>query len=254
MTALSDENHMKTELHKKGPGYSKHGELAPYLLSDYWTVHDIPYLLSNIDPTRTDLQGTYSTRPHVTLLNGFKLQGRDREEDHSLAEVKLQYQRIKRLWAGSNHDLATRDIVNNLTAYDVNYCLEWASRKRIEIPWLPWATEADLLPRKTSELTDTRANLRVAAHPAKLSEDLTSYPYLLHLCLNIWEDLYHKNPPPRPKDHKKAIEDWLKINKVTWLSETELRYVASFIAPVPVKRLDGNRGKSWCAPTVPDPA
>lgn len=59
------------------------------------------------------------------------------------------------LWKYSTHDRSSSNLRNE-DEWSREYCVRWALRKRIDIPWLEWAIEKGYLP---ADIRDTVGNL-----------------------------------------------------------------------------------------------
>jgi hypothetical protein len=154
-------------------------ELQGYLLMDQWETKTGLFLLCGWNPELSEaprsagryayneivshkpkrsinIEGgefIYSLGEKIYLLNGIVLYDRSDEAQQAMKH----YHQISKLWDGCSHPYP---YVCDLKC-TVSYFIEWAASKRIEIPWLEWAKENNLLPQEN--INDSHSNTSLAA-------------------------------------------------------------------------------------------
>jgi hypothetical protein len=107
-------------------------ELEKYLLQDWWSPIKAVILLAGFDPDRSPLTGDREIANPRLLIAGEMFCG------------TLEIWRILDIWEGSDHRSAEQRLTNGGIEYSSGYCIQWAIKKRINIPWLDWAVENGL--------------------------------------------------------------------------------------------------------------
>lgn len=135
--------------------------LETILLMDYWPVGRAIYYLVGVD---------YEDGSYTLLTNQDKYD--DCEYFDRLYESA---ERVKDIWLASIHDDKRRIKTAHLSGkmdhlYDVGYFIQWAQKKRIDIPWLEVAKRHELIIESRHEPKPTRESTKPYQLIAQLIE------------------------------------------------------------------------------------
>ena len=120
--------------------------LKDWLLRDWWSPIEACHIFALL--VRTEKDGFYGSR---AILSEHR-QRRDLEE-----KLKDRAKDYLKIWQASKHepdeDEYYRSSIFN-EFYTKEYCVKWAQKKSIKIPWLDWAIEEKLIILKDKQLKD----------------------------------------------------------------------------------------------------
>jgi len=106
---------------------NKWEKLETELVKDFWGKSEACHIFAGlIRVVRRD-----SIKPSLQIV----------EEKQTIRAKEREQDRIKEVWDGTDHQPKGREIRSNgfTEEYSVAYCIRWAQKKRINIPWLNWA-------------------------------------------------------------------------------------------------------------------
>ena len=120
--------------------------LKDWLLRDWWSPIEACHIFALL--VRTEKDGFYGSR---AILSEHR-QRRDLEE-----KLKDRAKDYLKIWQASKHEPVEGEyyqpsIYNEF--YTKEYCVKWAQKKSIKIPWLDWAIEEKLIIFKDKQLKD----------------------------------------------------------------------------------------------------
>lgn len=120
--------------------------LKDWLLRDWWSPIEACHIFALL--VRTEKDGFYGSR---AILSEHR-QRRDLEE-----KLKDRAKDYLKIWQASKHEpdedeYYQSSIFNEF--YTKEYCVKWAQKKSIKIPWLDWAIEEKLIILKDKQLKD----------------------------------------------------------------------------------------------------
>lgn len=201
--------------------------LHEWLQHDSWVVRDALLLMANIVPEGVDVNwdgyknhmGVWLDKPAIVNAQLFsesyafylfpskvkkdedeKIAIKIRNKNSKLHRASEQLNRIKKLWDSAQHENER---------YPIQYYLNWAKNKDIEIPWLTWAESSGLISRdKEGEISAKSLEVNY------LNKNHRYFAEELKIAVEAWVELYEKNPPSDiPKGgHRKYIKAWLVEN------------------------------------------
>ena len=120
--------------------------LKDWLLRDWWSPIEACHIFALL--VRTEKDGFYGSR---AILSEHR-QRRDLEE-----KLKDRAKDYLKIWQAAKHepdeDEYYRSSISN-EFYTKEYCVKWAQKKSIKIPWLDWAIEEKLIILKDKQLKD----------------------------------------------------------------------------------------------------
>jgi hypothetical protein len=120
--------------------------LKDWLLRDWWSPIEACHIFALL--VRTEKDGFYGSR---AILSEHR-QRRDLEE-----KLKDRAKDYLKIWQAAKHepdeDEYYRSSISN-EFYTKEYCVKWAQKKSIKIPWLDWAIEEKLIIFKDKQLKD----------------------------------------------------------------------------------------------------
>jgi hypothetical protein len=96
------------------------------------------------------------------------------EEKQTIRAKEREQDRIKEVWDGTDHQPKGREIRSNgfTEEYSVAYCIRWAQKKRINIPWLNWAIKEGYIKAEDLEPENNNADAdRVPGSDAAVTEE-----------------------------------------------------------------------------------
>ncbi|MDG1795908.1 MAG: hypothetical protein P8I87_05940 [Gammaproteobacteria bacterium] len=118
--------------------------LKDWLLRDWWSPIEACHIFALL--VRTEKDGFYGSR---AILSEHR-QRRDLEE-----KLKDRAKDYLKIWQAAKHepdeDEYYRSSISN-EFYTKEYCVKWAQKKSIKIPWLDWAIEEKLIILKDKQL------------------------------------------------------------------------------------------------------
>ena len=120
--------------------------LKDWLLRDWWSPIEACHIFALL--VRTEKDGFYGSR---AILSEHR-QRRDLEE-----KLKDRAKDYLKIWQAAKHEPDEDEyywssISNEF--YTKEYCVKWAQKKSIKIPWLDWAIEEKLIIFKDKQLKD----------------------------------------------------------------------------------------------------
>jgi len=120
--------------------------LKDWLLRDWWSPIEACHIFALL--VRTEKDGFYGSRAILSehrQRRDLKEKFKDRAEDYL------------KIWQAAKHepdeDEYYRSSISN-EFYTKEYCVKWAQKKSIKIPWLDWAIEEKLIILKDKQLKD----------------------------------------------------------------------------------------------------
>ena len=120
--------------------------LKDWLLRDWWSPIEACHIFALL--VRTEKDGFYGSRAILSehrQRRDLKEKFKDRAEDYL------------KIWQAAKHepdeDEYYRSSISN-EFYTKEYCVKWAQKKSIKIPWLDWAIEEKLIIFKDKQLKD----------------------------------------------------------------------------------------------------
>ncbi len=89
------------------------------------------------------------------------------EDQQAISAKEREQDRIKAIWEGTDHEPKGTEIRSKgpREEYSVAYCIRWAQKKRIDVPWLGWAIKEGYL--KTEDLEPEKNNVNAGPAPVK---------------------------------------------------------------------------------------
>ena len=135
--------------------------LKDWLLRDWWSPIEACHIFALL--VRTEKDGFYGSR---AMLSEHR-QRRDLEE-----KFKDRAKEYLKIWQAAKHepdeDEYYRSSISN-EFYTKEYCVKWAQKKSIKIPWLDWAIEEKLIILKDKQLKDLQ-DLEAAASDKQMGD------------------------------------------------------------------------------------
>lgn len=138
----------------------KYQELRRYLLMDWWPEEETLALLLGYGVEWPPLYGFQGDPSLFRLSDGERvispaLGSVPGPEHAEYMEVLHELKAVRAIWDGSGpHLFAFGSIGNTAGKLEKDYCIKWAIKKQIEIPWLDWAVENDYLPSLNGQSDD----------------------------------------------------------------------------------------------------
>lgn len=122
--------------------------LTDWLCHDSWGEGDALLILLGLDPHGTNIANLSDTFTRVACarkLDGQTITGRDGEAaQQELHRLSAAYKKIMDIWLSGSHPDRNPPM----------HYIDWAQRKAISIPWLPWAKENGLIRSEPKALSD----------------------------------------------------------------------------------------------------
>jgi len=127
--------------------------LRKALTFNYWTVEKWLCYLINVGPTSTDKyyfqNGLAESDIRVGDLDNYALHT-DKHNEEMQLKTALRYAELKAHWCDTDHVVQPRNKVSdpsdNNAEFPIRYFVAWAIKRNIDIYWLDWAIEQQLLP------------------------------------------------------------------------------------------------------------
>ena len=174
--------------------------LEDWLLRDWWSPIEACHIFALL--LRTEKDGFYGSRAilsehrqHRDLVQ--KLE--DRAEDYL------------NIWATSVHKPIEREYYRASISnefYTKEYCVKWAQKKRIEMPWLDWAIEEQFI-----NLEAQKPENQINAKPVTSNEsDETAENRLVLIALMAAMLRDKKLKPHLPFDNQARLGDYIENN------------------------------------------
>ena len=130
------------------------------LVKDFWSESEACHIFAGL--IRVVRRG--SIKPSLQIV----------EEKQTIRAKEREQDRIKEVWDGTDHKPKGREIRSNgfTEEYSVAYCIRWAQKKRINIPWLNWAIKEGYIKAEDLEPENNNADAdRVPGSDAAVTEE-----------------------------------------------------------------------------------
>tara|TARA_B110000037_G_C16973261_1_gene445939 strand:- start:155 stop:817 length:663 start_codon:yes stop_codon:yes gene_type:complete len=130
------------------------------LVKDFWSESEACHIFAGL--IRVVRRG--SIKPSLQIV----------EEKQTIRAKEREQDRIKEVWDGTDHKPKGREIRSNgfTEEYSVAYCIRWAQKKRIGIPWLDWAIKEGYIKAEDLEPENNNADAdRVPGSDAAVTEE-----------------------------------------------------------------------------------
>ena len=139
---------------------NKWEKLETELVKDFWGKSEACHIFAGlIRVVRRE-----SIKPSLQIV----------EEKQTIRAKEREQDRIKEVWDGTDHQPKGREIRSNgfTEEYSVAYCIRWAQKKRINIPWLNWAIKEGYIKAEDLEPENNNADAdRVPGSDAAVTEE-----------------------------------------------------------------------------------
>ena len=139
---------------------NKWEKLETELVKDFWGKSEACHIFAGL--IRVVRRG--SIKPSLQIV----------EEKQTIRAKEREQDRIKEVWDGTDHKPKGREIRSNgfTEEYSVAYCIRWAQKKRINIPWLNWAIKEGYIKAEDLEPENNNADAdRVPGSDAAVTEE-----------------------------------------------------------------------------------
>ena len=142
---------------------NKWEKLETELVKDFWGKSEACHIFAGlIRVVRRE-----SIKPSLQIV----------EEKQTIRAKEREQDRIKEVWDGTDHQPKGREIRSNgfTEEYSVAYCIRWAQKKRINIPWLNWAIKEGYIKAEDLEPENNNADAdRVPGSDAAVTEEVAT--------------------------------------------------------------------------------
>ena len=137
--------------------------LKDWLLRDWWSPIEACHIFALL--LRTEKDGFYGSRAMLS-------EHRQHPDPELKKKLKGRAEDYFKIWQTSKHepdeDEYYRSSIYN-EFYTKEYCVKWAQKKSIKMPWLDWAIEEKLIILKVKQLKDLQ-DLEAAASDKKMGD------------------------------------------------------------------------------------
>ena len=127
-------------------------QLRKALAFKYWTVEKFLYYMVTVDPTSIEKYYLQNGLAVNDITNGdFENYSRQiaKHNEDSQNKIFMRHEELKAYWNDTDHVVQPRNNdtnpKDNCAEFPVAYFIEWALGRGIEIYWLNWANEEQLL-------------------------------------------------------------------------------------------------------------
>lgn len=135
--------------------------LEKWLLRDWWSPIEACHIFALL--VRTEKDGFYGSRAILS---------EHRQHRDLVGKLKDRAETYLNIWQASEHKPVEGEYYRSSFSsefYTKEYCVKWAQKKSIKIPWLDWAIEEKLIVFKNKQLGDLQ-DLEAAASDKQMGK------------------------------------------------------------------------------------
>lgn len=176
--------------------------LRDWLLRDWWSPIEACHIFALL--VRTEKNGVYGSRAILS-------EHRQHPDSDLTKKLKVRAEDYFKIWQASKHEPNNDEYYRSSISkefFTKEYCVKWAQKKSINIPWLDWAIERKFINLEALR-TDNQINTKVTASNESY-ETARNRLVLIALMAKMLRD--KKLKPHLPFDNQALLGDYIENN------------------------------------------
>ena len=174
--------------------------LKDWLLRDWWSPIEACHIFASL--MRTEKDGCYGSRAILS---------EHRQHRDIVKKLEDRAEDYLKIWKASDHKPIEREYYRSSISnefYTKEYCIKWAQKRRIEMPWLDWAIEEKFVNLEAQQPVNQIDTKAMTSNES--DETAENRLVLIALMAEMLRD--KKVKPHLPFDNQTRLGDYIENN------------------------------------------